>query len=230
VTRLLVLAFLLGAAAYVLIPPVPQGGQESGRSEVQGDHNDDGPLRTAWGPTLQSLREQPPDYATTAPSSRQTEKAVDASTTPANGSAKIALATALHSKPSVSSPTIGFYGPGAELKVVGALGGWFQVVDPATQQRGWVFYRYLTSGGPTPAQAAVAAAEPPPVKAKSSTSRKPSHTRKFVVRDSHHDEVAIWHERRRQWARGNDRRRGCGLFGFRCRQVEQSAWSLGPAR
>ena len=59
--------------------------------------------------------------------------------------AKVVLAAALHSEGSVSSPTVRIYPPGTELLVVGRADGWFQVSDPVTQERGWIFEKYLAS-------------------------------------------------------------------------------------
>lgn len=59
--------------------------------------------------------------------------------------AKVVLAAALHSEGSVSSPTVRIYPPGTELQVVGRVDGWFQVSDPVTQERGWIFEKYLAS-------------------------------------------------------------------------------------
>jgi hypothetical protein len=57
----------------------------------------------------------------------------------------VVLAAALHSEGSVSSPTSRIYPPGKELVVIGRADGWFQVSDPVTQERGWIFKKYLSS-------------------------------------------------------------------------------------
>jgi hypothetical protein len=59
--------------------------------------------------------------------------------------AKVVLAAALHSEGSVSSPTSRIYPPGKELLLVGRADGWFQVLDPMTQERGWIFEKYFSS-------------------------------------------------------------------------------------
>jgi hypothetical protein len=59
--------------------------------------------------------------------------------------AKVVLAAALHGEGSVSSPTSRIYPPGTELHVIGRVDGWFQVSDPVTQERGWIFEKYLAS-------------------------------------------------------------------------------------
>jgi len=59
--------------------------------------------------------------------------------------AKVVLAAPVHSEGSVSSPTSRIYPPGKELLVVSRADGWFQISDPVTQERGWIFEKYLAS-------------------------------------------------------------------------------------
>jgi len=61
----------------------------------------------------------------------------------------VVLAATLRSEGSVSSPTVRIYPPGTELQVIGRVDGWYQVSDPLTQERGWIF------GGEAPDLAAV---------------------------------------------------------------------------
>ena len=131
--------------------------------------------------------------------------------------AKVVLAAQLHSEASVTSPTVRFYGPGTELQVVRREGAWFQVLDPVTEERGWVLDEYLSSiGGPTPAQVATeTTTEPPtvikpavPKSSKRSRSAKPAARRRSVMIAN----ADPWNDR---WARRADRRRGFGLFMFR---------------
>lgn len=78
----------------------------------------------------------------------------------------------LHADPDVASPTTWFYGVGAKLHVVGYRQGWYQVVDPETSRRGFIFARHYLEAlrGPdaTPVMAKVetlpqtALAEPAP--------------------------------------------------------------------
>ena len=52
-------------------------------------------------------------------------------------------------------PPSGFYAPGTDLQVVRREGGWLQVSDPVTQERGWVLEKYLVAtDGPSSTQAA----------------------------------------------------------------------------
>ena len=55
------------------------------------------------------------------------------------------MAARVHSEASVSSPTIRFYRPGTELQLVRRKNGWLELLDPATQERGWIFEKYLVS-------------------------------------------------------------------------------------
>lgn len=125
--------------------------------------------------------------------------------------AKVVLAAEMHSQASVSSPIVRFYHPGTELQVVRREGGWFQVSDPVTQERGWVFEKYLSSiNGSSPTQAAMeSTTEPKPALPKS---KKRSRSAKATVREG--VVVAKSDAWSGQWARRGDRRRGFGLFMF----------------
>jgi hypothetical protein len=144
--------------------------------------------------------------------------------------AMIIFAAKVHGEASVSSPTIRFYRPGTALQLVRRENGWLEVLDPVTQERGWVFQKYLVSiDSPSSVQAArEATTEPPPVKVASPKSQKPSRSSKLAARASDDVEVAKSDRRRDRLARRLDRRRG--LFGFRNRNVGAAAWSIGPAR
>jgi hypothetical protein len=48
----------------------------------------------------------------------------------------------VHSGPSVSAPIVGSYSVGTDLQLIDHQQGWFQVLDPATSQRGWVYENY----------------------------------------------------------------------------------------
>jgi len=48
----------------------------------------------------------------------------------------------VHSGPSVSAPTVRFYRVGTELNLIGYEQGWFQVLDPATSEHGWIYEKY----------------------------------------------------------------------------------------
>jgi Bacterial SH3 domain len=62
----------------------------------------------------------------------------------------------VHSGPSVSAPIVRYYPVGTELHLVDLQRGWFQVLDPATEQRGWVYERYYLQEIRRPGQAITA--------------------------------------------------------------------------
>jgi hypothetical protein len=48
----------------------------------------------------------------------------------------------VHSGPSVSAPIVRLYSIGTELRLIDYQHGWFQVLDPVTSQRGWIYEKY----------------------------------------------------------------------------------------
>ena len=92
--------------------------------------------------------------------------------------AKVVLAAALHSQGSVSSPTSRIYPPGKELLVVGRADGWFQVSDPVTQERGWIFEKYLSSvDSPSLTQASMDSTTTEPLQTKPALQKSKKHIR-----------------------------------------------------
>ena len=82
----------------------------------------------------------------------------------------------VHSGPFVSAPTVRFYSVGTELQLIDYQQGWFQVLDPVTSQRGWIYEKYyleaIRGPGqtqlalqdlPSPTRVALAAPKPKPV-------------------------------------------------------------------
>jgi hypothetical protein len=140
--------------------------------------------------------------------------------------AKVVLAARVHTQGSVSSPTVRIYSPGTNLQVVRREGGWLQVSDPATQERGWVLDKYVSSiDGPGSTQAATEpTVESVPIQA--AKSKKPSTSAKR----SKPPPVATSGPRNGRWARRDNRRRGFRLFGFGGRKAAPAAWSIGPGR
>ena len=131
--------------------------------------------------------------------------------------AKLVLAAQLHSEASVTSPTVRFYGPGTELQVVRREGAWFQVLDPVTEERGWVLDEYLSSiGGPTAAQVATETITEPPTVTKPTIQKSGKRSRSAKAAARRRSVMIAnadpWNDR---WARRADRRRGFGLFMFR---------------
>jgi hypothetical protein len=127
--------------------------------------------------------------------------------------AKVVLAAQMHSEGSVSAPTVRYYRPGTELQVVGRVDGWFQVSDPVTQDRGWIFEKYLSSiDSPSLTQAAMESTttEPLPAKPVVQKPKKQMRSAKSAVRVVAQSDP--WSGR---GAGRADRRRGFGLFMFR---------------
>jgi hypothetical protein len=62
----------------------------------------------------------------------------------------------VHSGPSVSAPTIRFYSVGSELQLIDHQYGWFEVLDPGTSQRGWIYERYYLQAIRGPGQGVAA--------------------------------------------------------------------------
>jgi SH3 domain-containing protein len=67
----------------------------------------------------------------------------------------------VHSRPSVSAPIVGSYSVGTELQLTDHQQGWFQVLDPATSQRGWIYERYYLQAIRDPGQMVAALQETP---------------------------------------------------------------------
>ena len=104
----------------------------------------------------------------------------------------------VHSGPSVSAPTVRFYSVGTELQLIDYQQGWFQVLDPVTSQRGWIYEKYyleaIRGPGqqlavqdlPSPTRVALAAPKPKPV----SRVEKPRPQQKIANRPSKRNGIA----------------------------------------
>jgi hypothetical protein len=138
---------------------------------------------------------------------------------------KVVFAAKVHREASVSSATVRYYRPGTELQIVRREDGWVGVLDPVTQERGWVFEKYLSSiDGPSPTQAATAStnesgfSEPTPAKPASPGAKKRNATPP-ALRVSKatpvSDDVAVPESDpgSGRWVRRGDQRR-VGLFMF----------------
>jgi Bacterial SH3 domain len=55
----------------------------------------------------------------------------------------VSRAASVHSGPSVSAPIVYRHPLGTELRLIDYQQGWFQVLDPATAQQGWIYEKYL---------------------------------------------------------------------------------------
>jgi len=140
---------------------------------------------------------------------------------------RMTQAVRLRSKASVSSPGLRLYPAGSKAQVVGRKHGWVQLLYPTTQERGWVYHRYLASIHEPSAAQLEAANKPPPVKVASPRSHRPTHTAKSAVRAS--DTIQMTEAQRRRDRRARRAERG-PLFGLFKRRKAQRAWSFGPAR
>jgi hypothetical protein len=90
---------------------------------------------------------------------------------------KVVHGAKAHSAASISSPITKFYPPGKELQMLGRESGWIELLDPATQERGYVFERYLVAiDGPSPT-VTQASTELAPVKAAPKAASKPQAPR-----------------------------------------------------
>jgi hypothetical protein len=90
---------------------------------------------------------------------------------------KVVHGAKAHSAASISSPITKFYPPGKELQLLGRESGWIELLDPATQERGYVFERYLVAiDGPSPT-VTQASTELAPVKAAPKAASKPQAPR-----------------------------------------------------
>jgi hypothetical protein len=238
--RLLLSLSLAGAGVYAVNPLITT--QDAVAVQTHPTHPGVRHLRS-WGSYLSSLplsqKPQTPmaTYQKPAPLPPQQNAGADdrpaASASGIDGSepepvewAKVMLAARVHGEASVSSPTVRYYRPGTELQVVRREDGWVGVSDPVTQERGWVFEKYLSSiDGPSPTQAAMVStnesefSKPTPAKPALPNSKKRSPPTTPTLRVSEatpvSDDVAVTQSdpRSGRWAGRGDRRRG-GLFMF----------------
>ena len=66
----------------------------------------------------------------------------------------------VHSGPSISAPIVRLYSVGTELHLTDYQHGWFQVLDPVTSQRGWIYEKYYLQAIRGPGQMVAALQEP----------------------------------------------------------------------
>jgi len=94
------------------------------------------------------------------PTGEGSEPVPDAEKHEANWVVVIRWAT-VHSGPSVSAPIVGSYSVGTDLQLTDYQQGWFQVLDPATSQLGWIYEKYYLQAIRGPGQMVVALQQPP---------------------------------------------------------------------
>ena len=74
---------------------------------------------------------------------------------------KVIRGATVHSGPSVSAPVVSYLAVGKELHLVDSQEGWFQVLDPVTGQRGWVYAKYYVEPIDRPSGKRVVAVQEP---------------------------------------------------------------------
>jgi hypothetical protein len=86
----------------------------------------------------------------------------------------------VHSGPSVSAPMVGSYSVGTELQLTDYQQGWFQVLDPASSQRGWIYEKYYLQAirGPGQGVAALQALAKPQAQKVVNTRNSTPHIRR----------------------------------------------------
>jgi hypothetical protein len=153
---------------------------------------------------------------------------------------KVVHGAKAHSAPSISSPITKFYPPGKELQILGRESGWIELLDPATQERGYVFERYLVAiDGPSPSQAVTqASTELAPVKA-ASKAQKPQ-TRRLATKSvqqavndvgtARDGDDALSGKKRDRTARKEERRERKMFRLFGSRNPRAEAWTVGSPR
>ena len=89
----------------------------------------------------------------------------------------------MHSGPSVATPVVGHQSPGKEMHLIDSSQGWYQVFDPDTGKRGWVYAKYYLEPIDRPGQKRVAAVQAPqaPINAAPVVSAAPSKAVRKVL-------------------------------------------------
>ena len=89
----------------------------------------------------------------------------------------------MHSGPSVATPVVGHQSPGKEMHLLDSSQGWYQVFDPETGKRGWVYAKYYLEPIDRPGQKRVAVVQEPqaPINAAPVVSAAPSKAVRRVL-------------------------------------------------
>jgi len=244
VMRFLVfLSLIIGAAAYIFAPP--RNALEERSETAQSAQPVSGPLRTSWGSSLQSLRQQPAssqDIASSRSSPLETESdPLPLAGGPDGDMVEWARATFAAYRQGSKPAPMRSSGPDPEMWLVGQTNGWVQGEDSASGAHGLPSFEYLAAIDDLSfGQSAAQATETPQAKAKAVSAKKHRAPRvaavskppaaKPVAHTSGGVEVAGPYRPRGLFARSGDRQRGRGLFGRSGRKAEREAWSVGPAR
>ena len=266
--RLLISVCLAGAAAYALIPTNSEPEWNSGAKLItakpETDSQGERQLRS-WGPTLKSLGRDPEAQPVVsqqreAPKPRQEavywqgDAQANQGSQPATNAdiqaeaglataehvawARVILAAKAHSEASVSSPVTKFYPTRTELQIVGRESGWIEILDPVTQERGFIFEKYLVAiDGPSPTQSLTQASAAPLPAAASKVASRPAQTTRQASKPvrqaandgeaTHQNEVRPDQKRDRLTKKEERRERKLfRLFGSR----EPAPWTVGAPR
>jgi hypothetical protein len=218
----------------------------------------------SWGPTLKSLgrdnesraaRAPQPSvapalkqealYQPDRPAGNQASQPAATAAAPAeaiqDAAAHVAWARVVHgakahSAASISSPITEFYPPGKELQIIGRDSGWIELLDPVTQERGYVFEQYLVAiDRPSPSPAVTqASSEVTPVKAaaKPQTPRLGAKPVRQAVNDvgtGRPEDGAVTGQKPDRTAR-REQRRERKLFRWFGRNPGAEAWTVGSPR
>jgi hypothetical protein len=151
--------------------------------------------------------------------------------------AKVVHGAKAHSAASISSPITEFYPPGKELQIIGRESGWIELLDPVTQERGYVFEQYLVAiDGPSPSPAVTqASAEVSPAKAAAAKPKTPRLASKPVrqavndVGTVRPEDGALTGQKPDRTAR-REQRRERKLFRWFGRNPGAEAWTVGSPR
>ena len=178
--------------------------------------------------------EQPPD-AGVAPAAQAPARSTPAAAEHVTW-ARLILGAKAHRAASVSSPITRFYPTGTELQIVGRESGWLELQDPVTQERGFVFEKYLAAiDGPSPTQPVTqASAAPRPPKAVSKTAsqkaRSARQATKPVQQAANEPQVTLSDARRDGLTKKVERRERKMFRWFGGRDPRAAAWTVGPPR
>ena len=232
--RGLLLLSVVGAALYGLLlltdKAVSPGETKTAATEkAQANFTNDRTLRS-WGRTLPALVIKPPSNDRPHWSVKNDQldvswkKSAEAKSETAEleslEKAKVVLAARLHSEPLVSSPTVRFFSPGTELRLVTRQNGWINLIDPVTRMRGWMLESYVSlleglGSGQVAMDSPAEAQDSKPTPTKSAL-RARQDTRSVKPGPQMANEFAGKRELQRGgWARRDERRRRFGLFGRR---------------
>ena len=151
--------------------------------------------------------------------------------------AKVVHGAKAHSAASISSPITEFYPPGKELQIIGRENGWIELLDPVTQERGYVFEQYLVAiDGPSRSPAVTqASAEVLPAKAAAARPQTPRLAAKPVrqavndVGTARPEDGALTGQKLDRTAR-REQRRERKLFRWFGRNPGAEAWTIGSPR